>query len=488
MNERDGRRSSKPEHIRSGGTRSSRQPTVRRSLVVAVGVMLFTVAPARAGTVLRGICEPNLIWDWQVNGPALVEDFADDLGADVVRVNLRWSEAEPSPGVYDEDYMARAVSAVGGNPSRGMQVLIDVWKAPRWASNRALLRATAMPGDQAGVYHGYYSPFSRQPRRAAGLHGAALRQTPGRGPGVRMLERAQLLDVLLSPAHGVRPAFSADRYTMMLKAFAQGVRAGDPQAEVVAGETAPFGDNTKSRTSPQRFARQIAGAGAAAYFDAYSHHPYAIAGNESIAPAALPRDPRHTVCLGNVGVLLDVFPGKPLYLTEFGYETARNWDFGVWVSPARQASYLKAAFRVAARTEGVGMLAWYPLEDSSADGTYDDRRGNYCGLVNLRGQRKPAYFAFAGGNELTLAEPGRVTPGGSLVLSGVLTSARMGPLAGKTLAVLAHLPDRPWVVVAKATTGSDGSYTVRLRPYASATWKVRWSGVVTSPRRWVPVG
>ena len=81
-----------------------------------------------------------------------------------------------------------------------------------------------------------------------------------------------------------------------------------------------------------------------------------------------------------------------------------------------------------------------------------------------------------------------MTPGGSLVLSGVLTSARIGPLAGKTLAVLAHLPDRPWIVVTKATTCSDGSYTVRLRQYASATWKVRWSGVVTSPRRSVPVG
>ncbi len=74
------------------------------------------------------------------------------------------------------------------------------------------------------------------------------------------------------------------------------------------------------------------------------------------------------------------------------------------------------------------------------------------------------------------------------MLRGVLTNARMGPLAGKTLAVLAYRPGRSWVVVTSATTRSDGSYVVRLRPNASATWKVRWPGVVTSPGHWVPVG
>jgi hypothetical protein len=133
------------------------------------------------------------------------------------------------------------------------------------------------------------------------------------------------------------------------------------------------------------------------------------------------------------------------------------------------------------------MLVWHPLTDSSNNGTYSDRSGDYCGLVSLRGSPKRAYFAFAGGNELALADPGRVARGGSLVLRGVLTSARMGPLAGKTLDVLGRRPGRPWVAVAEATTRSDGSYVVRLRPYASATWKVRWSGVVTSPGRWVPV-
>ena len=486
-NVRDGRLSSRLKRIRRGGYvlhRACRRFAV--ALVFAVGVLLVAVAPAQAGTVLRGICEPSLLDTWRFDGPAAVEEFSDRLGADVVRVNLIWSWAEPSPGVYDEDYMGRVVGAVREIRSHGMQVLIVVFEAPRWASDRALW-ATALPGDRTGVYHTYYPPaldsldelqvFMEQ--LSAGLQGEVLAYACWNEPNFWMYFYPQQTS---SDA-----AFAARRYTRMLAAFSRGVRAGDPQAKVVAGETAPFGNNTTLRTSPQRFARQLARAGAGEYFDAYSHHPYAFGGNADIAPAALPRDPQHTVWLANIDALLDIFPGKPLYLTEFGYATAPNRVFGLWVSRARQASYLKAAFRVASRQTGVEMLVWFPRRDSSDSGTYSSPWGNYCGLVTLRGQPKRAYFAFAGGNELTLSDPGGVARGGSLVLRGVLTSARMGPLADKALAVLARRPGRSWVMVTTATTRSDGSYVVRLRPYASATWKVRWSGVVTSPRRWVPV-
>jgi len=487
-NVRDGRLSSGRERNRSGGYALYR--TGRRfaaTLVFALCVLLLTVAPAQAGTVLRGICEPSLIDSWDVDGAAVVEDFADRLGADVVRVNLHWSRAETSPGVYDEDYMGRVVSAVRDIHSHGMQVLIVVNRSPRWASDRALW-ATAVPGDRTGIYHSYYPPAldsldelqGFMERLSAGLQGEVLAYSCWNEPNIWMDFYPQQT--------ASSPAFAAGRYVQMLAAFSRGVRAGDPQAKVVAGETAPYGDNTKLRTSPQRFARQIARAGAGEYFDAFSHHPYAVGGNADIAPAALPDDPQHTVCLANVDVLLDIFPGKPLYLTEFGYATAPNRVLGVWVSKARQASYLRAAFRVASRQAGVQMLVWFPREDSSAGGTYDSPWGNYCGLVTLRGQRKPAYFAFARGNELTLADPGRVARGGTLVLRGVLTSARMGRLAGKTLTVLARRPGRSWVGVASATTRSDGTYVVRLRANASATWKVSWPGVVASPRHWVLVG
>jgi hypothetical protein len=41
--------------------------------------------------------------------------------------------------------------------------------------------------------------------------------------------------------------------------------------------------------------------------------------------------------------------------------------------------------------------------------------------------------------------------------------------------------------VAGARTRRDGTYAVKVRPRGSATWVVRWSGVVGSPAEWVPV-
>ena len=63
----------------------------------------------------------------------------------------------------------------------------------------------------------------------------------------------------------------------------------------------------------------------------------------------------------------------------------------------------------------------------------------------------------------------------------------MGPLAAKSLAVVARRPGGSWRVVAGARTRRDGTYAVKVLPRGSATWMVRWTGVVSSPSEWVPV-
>jgi hypothetical protein len=454
--------------------------------VVVAGTLLLWAAPAHAGGVLRGLCEPGMVESWRDGGPAVIEEFQNDLGADVVRVNFCWNDAEESPGVYEQDYIGRAVSAVREIRARGMQALVVVWEPPTWASDRSLWGRPA-PQDTAGVYHSYYPPAldSLDELEVFMRYFSSLLQ--GEVLAYSCWVEPNLWTYMYPQRTASAPDFAVRRYARILEAFSKGVRAGDPQAQVVAGETCPTGDNTRLSTSPQRFARRLAALGGGAHFDVYAHHPYPTGGNARIAPGALPRDPSHTVWLGNIDTLLDVFPGKPFYLTEFAYATAPSMLFGVWVSQSLQASYLKAAFRLAAKHDQVKMLVWFPRTDWAANGTYHDVMGHYCGLVRLDGRRKRAYFAFAGGNQLTLADLGSVTRGGALTLRGALTSARLGALGGKELVVLAHRPHRPWVVVAKTRSQFDGSYRLTVRPYASATWKVRWSGVVTSRQQWVPV-
>ena len=416
----------------------------------------------------------------------MVRELADRLGADAVRINVSWHDAEPRRGVYDEGYLQRVANVVRDTHAHGMEALVLVWRPPHWASDRSLW-SHPPPGEQPGVYQPCYPPALDALGELSGLMKHMAQTMQGQVHAYSCWVEPNLWTYLYPQRTASDSAFAAHRYTKILAAFSQGVRAGDPAALVVAGETGPTGDDSRLRTSPRLFAHQIKAAGAAAYFDIYAHHPYPAAGNPRIGPSAMPRDPSHTIWLANLQVLLDVFPDKPFYLSEFGYPTTYSALFGVRVSPAKQAFYLTAAYRMAARYPQVQMLTWFPRKDYSDDGTYRDHFGNYSGLRTLRGLRKPAYYAYSGGNRLTLSTTSGVRHGATLVVRGRLTSERMGPLADKRLVVVARVPGRSWVAVARTRTRSDGSYLVKPRPWRSATWQVRWSGVSTSPARWVPI-
>ena len=463
-------------------------PAAALWLVVAVLTVLVgaAAAQARQAPLLRGICEPSLIESWNRGGPSVVHEFATKLGADEVRVNLRWSESEPRCGVYDEDYLGRALSVAQAIRADGMQAVFLVYEPPRWASDRRFWNQP-VKGDRAGVYQPYYppSPQSLTAFRAFAEHLAQKLQ--GQVLGYSCWVEPNLWTYLYPQRTASDPGFAAHRYAAMLAAFSRGIRAGDPSALVVAGETSPTGSNSRLRTSPQRFARQLRDAGAGAFFDVYAHHPYPGAGNKRIAPGATPHDPSHTVWLANLPTLLRIFPDKPFYLSEFAYSTAPNRLFGVWVSQKRQASYLSTAFSLAQRYPQVRLLTWFPRRDDSPDGTYRHLRANSCGLRTLRGTRKRAYYAFAGGNHLTMSSTASVRRGATLQLRGQLASDSMGPLGGKSLDVLSKRPGHSWVLARRTRTRSDGTYSVRVRPAHSASWQVRWTGVVDAPSDWVPV-
>jgi hypothetical protein len=189
------------------------------------------------------------------------------------------------------------------------------------------------------------------------------------------------------------PYFAARTYLRMLKAFHAGVQRAGTGVRVVAGATAPIGLNDVYRTSPQRFARFLKQARAGRYFDVYSHHPYTPGGSIRTAPDRLPNDPTTTVTLANLGTLLRLFPGKPFYLTEYGYNTRPSHMFGLSVSERVQARYLKAAFAQAARYRRVRLLVWYLLRDWRPEAGPADA-GVYTGLSRPDGTRKPAWYAF----------------------------------------------------------------------------------------------
>jgi hypothetical protein len=457
--------------------------------LVPVGILLiwlWTASAAGAGEVLRGIDEPRLFWPHARAGVSVLDEIGGDLNAGVIRADINWPSAEPQRGQYDQAYLDRVAAGIAAAHARGLKVVVLVYRTPRWASDHSLWDRP-IPGDQGGVYQDYYPPApDRLPdfrafaeRIARTFQGTVLAYEPWCEPN---------MSKYIYPQRTARyDDFAARRYARMLRAFASGVRAADPAALVSAGATAPFGRNDRYGTSPQRFARQLRALGTAGVFDVYTHHPYVPGGTRDTAPEAQPRDPSTTVSLGNIGTLLRIFPGKPFYLTEFGWSTHASYTFGVQVSCVQQASYLRRAFAWMARFPQVKLGIWYPLKDMSGTDGYGDEWGVYTGLRMLDGTPKRAYYAFAGGNSISVDCPSAIDKGADMILRGALVSATMGPLADKALVLEGRKAGGRWVIVARCRTGLDGRYVFNVRPAVGALWRVRWRGVTGSGTRWVAV-
>jgi hypothetical protein len=458
-----------------------RLPALLAALLAGAILSLTLAQLAVAQAPLRGLGGAASVFPTSSDNPVGWDTLARELHPQVIRVDLEWHFLEPQRGVYDDAYIARLATAIDTIRASGAKVLLHISVVPRWASDSAFWKHP-MPGDRANVYRGFY-PVRRDrlaDLRACMQHLSTALQ--GKVLGYVCWNEPNLWGYIYPQRTVADSAFSAHLYGRMLEAFFKGVRAGDPLAKVVAGETAPAGRNDRLSTSPQRFAQILKRGGIARWFDVYSHHPYSVGGTKHIAPEDPPSDPSHTVSLGNLRTLLRIFPGKPFYLTEWAYSTRFSFHFGIATTETGQATYLRRGYRLVAHYSQVRMLLWWMLRDSSKIGSYRDQWGWYMGLRRLDNIRKPAYYAFAGGNRLALDQPAAISRGSAATLRGTLTSASMGGLGGKVLRVK-RLTGSGWITVLKVRTGDGGAYAVRVRPKATATWRVVWPGVATSARQ-----
>ena len=127
-----------------------------------------------------------------------------------------------------------------------------------------------------------------------------------------------------------------------------------------------------------------------AKLDAYAHHPYPTRPREE-TPWSGGCAWCKTITMADLDRLIREvranFPGKRIWLTEYGYQTNPPDRF-LGVSPARQALYSSAASLRAYRAPYVDMLIHFMVRDDSNPG------GWQSGLRRLTGEAKPAYNAF----------------------------------------------------------------------------------------------
>ncbi len=456
--------------------------------VLVVSGVLWPASPALAGSVLRGLDDgplPTLTPDAREQH---LREIKGQLRAAVLRVDCEWPLAEPTEGQYsDSGYLGGVVATVEAAHARGLRVIVTMDFVPKWASETSYWNTFPVRG-YAGYQEfypmtasalAYYKAFAKH--LSAELKGKVL--------GYEVYNEPNLWVHLFPQRTANDPNFSAHTYLRYLKSFYAGVRAGDPGAKVIAGATAPTGapagTENAYQTSPQSFARALARAGAAAYFDIYSHHPYVPGGSRNMDPGLLPANPSHTVSLANIATLLKIFPGKRFYLTEYGFSTEPSVAFGAPVSEVQQATWLSKSYALAARHAQIKLLVWYLLQDTSPTGKPSSLDGWYLGLRRVSGTAKPSWYAFARGNHLSLAAPARARRGARIVLSGRYTCASIGGVAGRRLLVECRKGAGAWRVATAVTTGVGGRYAARVVLGATERWRVVFAGVVTSRVRLV---
>jgi hypothetical protein len=334
----------------------------------------------------------------------------EQLGSSWVRIAVAWNVIAPStrpagfnpsdPGDPNYNWFVLDILVRDAAAYRQHAVLM-VGSAPSWAEARGA-PSWALP-----------NTWRPSPVEYAAFARALAKRYSGRFPDPRQpgqtLPRVSYfqawnepnLPTTLAPQwrrtrHGYAPASPAI-YRGLLNAFYAAVKAVQPQAYVLAGGLAPYGDRPGlARMHPVTFLRALLDRHAS--FDAIDIHPYGLTPTHH---ASNPDD----VSVPDLGrvrhVLRDRSEGsKPIWVTELDWDSKPD---PAGVSLPQQARYLARALYELWR-QGVSHVLWYQPHDLGGTPRGGIPDG---GLFTGGGQAKPAsvafYFPFVaiGGSTLT---------------------------------------------------------------------------------------
>jgi hypothetical protein len=347
--------------------RSSLRSKAMRGGVAAVvaAVALVAAGAAQASPGARFGIQDDA---WLMDGPGTLEQRLaqlQSLGVGVVRFTLRWDEVAPTQPANATDPTDPAYSwgqfgaVLQGLHGLGIPALVTLYGSPRWANGGA---------SPAHLPSSGFGDFAL----------AAAR----RFPWVRMWTawnepNSRTFSVPVSPKLYVQrvlnPAFAA-------------LHQASPANQVAGGVTSPR--QTPSGMSPLEFMQGMSAAHAR--LDAYAQNPYPVNRGET---------PTHTSCAQCSYLTMAKLPtiradvtryfgSKPLWLTEYGYQTNPP-DRLLGVSYALQAAYLgQSALRVWQQS-GVTLLIHFLVRDEPSLG------GWQSGLFTAGGTAKLSYHAFA---------------------------------------------------------------------------------------------
>jgi hypothetical protein len=490
--------------------RRSRRTLISALLVLAaVTIAALAVAPASHAkgpkNFLIGFADP-LYNDPDNSDHEL--GLTETTNADIIRVNMYWSQVafnkptnprDPGDPAYNWNGYDTAISNAAAH---GFEVDLTVLAAPSWAEGPNRPSDTdkyplgswkpdaAAFGDFAHAvavrYSGGYSPTGGASGPGSGIVPPLLR-AGGTLPAVKYFEawNEPNLSTYITPQWDGKKNMASDIYGKLLNAFYDEVKAVDPDAKVVSGGTAPYGDppGGPNRTQPLRFEQEMlcltphdkkttCPNGEPSKFDIYAHHPInrvdppeAKADNKGDIEVAdfgqLTKAMRKAEKLGTLGTSgkhdlwanevwwqtnpPDKDEGLPLKTQARYYEQAM---YMLWDEGASNVSLLQ--FRDAKYTPGEFTLASYQT------GVYTDK-----------GKRKPSADAIAfpfvtdrkgkGSNLLAWGRPpksGKLTISASTGKGGFKKVGSVNVTAGKVFTTNLHVKGRAKL---RASVGGETS-------------------------------
>jgi hypothetical protein len=436
-------------------------------VVLALALGIPTVASASKNQWSIFEDHPYLVRADQATREKTLDEITA-LGADTIRIEIKWSEIAPNPDSRNRPQFDATDPAAypGFGPydalvqslaMRKLRILMTITgDAPRWAT--------------AGGRGGNYKP---NPAEYAKFVSAVGTRYSGVYSG---LPKVVFYTIWNEPNHinFIKPTSQAPViYRKLVDAAIPALRAkGASDAKIFVGELKP---TPRKGLGPATFIQQwlcldktwkpLRGAAARRLgctkfkkvdADGFAHHPYG-----PIEIVSKKRDIINLLAIRRLGKALDLAakakrlpPHLPIYDTEFGIQSNPP-DIFVATSPARQAAIINEKEEFAYRYSRLKSHSQYQLYDDPARPGPPAQKwsGFQTGLKFTNGREKPAYEAYK--FPLVVRKVGK----------GVLIWGRVRPGTGVRYAQLQKYVAAGFVNIgARLRTNTLGYFTLKQKP------------------------
>jgi polysaccharide biosynthesis protein PslG len=314
-----------------------------------------------------GLAEGGLLQHMSATDLNTTLDGYKNLGVRWVRTDIDWLRVQAG-GANSFDWSAydQVIDAI---KAHGMDVVGILAYPPGWAQPSGCSDAYSCPPNNPADFGRYGQA-------------AAARYAP---KGVHVWE------IWNEPNGGT---FTPAQYTATMKAAYPAIKAGDPNAVVLAGGSMP-NDTSGSGYSPVDFLQGIYVNGGKNYFDALTHHPYCWGGGTSFdCPKAYADWSAWSQMQETSPSLRSVMTAngdsaKKIWMTEMGAPTKGSAGN---VSEQRQAQMVTDSYAEIKKFSWAGPLFWYQYKDKGTDPSTNSE--DWFGLLHEDGSQKPAYTAY----------------------------------------------------------------------------------------------